>query len=492
MHEVQDRTWSVERYERPATLDAVLDLVHTHRSRARVLAGGTDLLLELQRKVRSVEVLVDLSAIDGLGDITLDAGRVTLGPLVTHGDVVASDLIREVGLPLAQASLEVGSAQLRNRATVVGNIVTASPANDTISALLALEATVTLTSVDGERSVALSNFYEGVRRTVMNDNEIVTRVSFKAMGEHESGVFAKVGLRSAQAISVVHGAVVVSWTDGNVTDARIALGSVAPVVVLADAADLLVGGALTDEVITRCASACAAEVSPISDGRATAEYRNSMVEVAVVRMLRSLRDGSEAATWPERVTTLDNSRVKQSQVPVSVGSEDGVTVAINGVTTTGPGRCDTTLLDWIRDNATGEDGAALTGTKEGCAEGECGACTVHMDGRAVLACLVAAPAAHGSTVTTIEGLTSGLDRAMQEALVDFGAVQCGYCTPGFVMCASSLLSEHENLSTHEIRDGLSGNICRCTGYDSIVAAVQVSDVGRRTSDVGHQTDGGGS
>ncbi len=479
MHEVQDRSWSVERYERPATLDAALDLVNTHRSDARILAGGTDLLLEMQRKVRSVDVLVDLSAIDGLGDIILDSGTVSLGPLVTHKNVVASDLIRSVGLPLAQASHEVGSAQLRNRATVVGNIVTASPANDTISALLALDASLTLASVDGQRTVALSDFYEGVRRTAMTDNEIVTGISFPAMTAAEAGIFAKVGLRSAQAISVVHGSILLSRDNGVVTSARISLGSVAPVVVLAEAAEMLVGNNLSDEMITQCALACAAEVRPISDGRATAEYRTAMVEVAVARMLRSLKDGTEATEWPARVTTLDNSSVKHQYDPVSVGSADGVTMVINGVITTGPGRCNTTLLDWIRENATDADGLGLTGTKEGCAEGECGACTVHMDGRAVLACLVAAPAAHGSDVTTIEGLTSAPDRTMQEALVDFGAVQCGYCTPGFVMCASSLLSEHEDLSTHEIRDGLSGNICRCTGYDSIVAAVQISDVERR-------------
>jgi len=165
--------------------------------------------------------------------------------------------------------------------------------------------------------------------------------------------------------------------------------------------------------------------------------------------------------------------------PVSVGENDRMQMTINGVSAQGPANCGTTLLDWVRENATGHDGAALTGTKEGCAEGECGACTVHMDGKAVLACLVAAPQASGANVVTIEGLASDRDVAIQDAFVDLGAVQCGYCTPGFVMAASSLVSEHEQLAPHEIRDGFSGNICRCTGYESLVESlVQIAE-GRR-------------
>jgi aerobic-type carbon monoxide dehydrogenase small subunit (CoxS/CutS family) len=196
-----------------------------------------------------------------------------------------------------------------------------------------------------------------------------------------------------------------------------------------------------------------------------------MVEVAVSRMLHALKNGTERDTWPSRIITLDNATAASAPPPISAGPGDQITMTINGETTTGSGSCNTLLLDWIRENATSEAGIPLTGTKEGCGEGECGACTVHMDGRAVLSCLVTAAAADGAEIVTIEGLDSPTDRMVQSDLVSYGGVQCGYCTPGFVMCASSLVAQHSHLSADEIRDGLSGNICRCTGYESIVDAL---------------------
>ena len=129
----------------------------------------------------------------------------------------------------------------------------------------------------------------------------------------------------------------------------------------------------------------------------------------------------------------------------------------------------TLLLNLVRDDMD------LTGTKYGCGIGECGACTVHMDGLAVLACMVLAVDADGHEVETIEGLSDGTElHPIQQSYLDEGAVQCGFCTPGFIMTTKALLKETPAPTEQEIREYLNGNLCRCTGYVNIVKAVQTA------------------
>lgn len=137
----------------------------------------------------------------------------------------------------------------------------------------------------------------------------------------------------------------------------------------------------------------------------------------------------------------------------------------------------TTLLHVLRNEL------GLTGAKEGCTEGECGACTVLVDGMAVDSCLFMAMAAAGSEITTVEGLAhdDGRLSTLQSAFVQAGGVQCGFCTPGFLMTLTAFLEENANPSEDEIRSAISGNICRCTGYAQIVEAVQsATAVGQRS------------
>jgi carbon-monoxide dehydrogenase small subunit len=122
----------------------------------------------------------------------------------------------------------------------------------------------------------------------------------------------------------------------------------------------------------------------------------------------------------------------------------------------------------------------LTGTKSACNEGECGACTVHMNGRSVNACLVLAVEADGSRITTIEGIARpGELHPLQQAFIEEGAVQCGYCTPGMIMQALDLLARNPSPREHEIREGMAGNLCRCTGYEQIVRAISTVASGAR-------------
>jgi carbon-monoxide dehydrogenase small subunit len=125
------------------------------------------------------------------------------------------------------------------------------------------------------------------------------------------------------------------------------------------------------------------------------------------------------------------------------------------------------LLDTLRDEA------HLTGTKKGCDEGDCGACTVLLNGKPVTSCLVLAHSAHDAEITTIEGLATGGDKLhpVQQAFVDHGGLQCGFCIPGLIMAATGLLNENVNPTDEEVRLAISGNLCRCTGYSKVVEAI---------------------
>ena len=472
MHVVQIPGVRVRRHETPGTLEEALSLLAEHGPAARVIAGGTDLLLELARRVRpEVEVLVDLTRIADLDHITVADGVLSIGPLVTHNQIVASDDAVRHALPLAQASLELGAPALRNRATVAGNLVTASPANDTITALWALGAEVVLRSAATTRRVPVRELYTGVRRTVLEPGEIVTAIDVPVVPEAR-GVFVKLGQRRAQAISIVHVAVVVAFDGDTATDVHIALGSVAPTVVSASEAEAsLVGTSLDDELIVEAARSAAASVRPIDDVRATADYRSEEIEVMVQRALRALRDGQERAQWPASPVCLAGSApatpTTGTAFRASHDSSTPVACTVNGQKVSAADAAGRTLLDWLRDEV------GLTGTKEGCAEGECGACTVHLDGQAMLACLVPAPRAHGAEITTIEGLAAGdALHPLQEAFVEEFAVQCGFCIPGFLMAGDRLLQEHPQPSRDEIARGLSGNLCRCTGYYRFYDAIE--------------------
>jgi carbon-monoxide dehydrogenase medium subunit len=464
-----------EKYYTAQTLDEALALLAEHQDQARLIAGGTDLLVEIERGVRSPKAVIDITRIPGLDTITQDEHKyIHIGPLVTHNQIVGSKLCLNFAFPLVKACWEIGAPQIRNRATVAGNLVTASPANDTITPLWALRTFVTLQSVRGTRTLPFEQFFLGVRQTAMRPDEMIVDISFPAMTRHQVGTFLKLGLRRFQAISVVNVAVVLSMLGDTVTHACITLGSVAPTIIRAQNAErFLTGKVLTRDVISHAGLLAAQTVTPINDVRGSAEYRRYMSAILTQHALEALADGTELDMLPPQPVMLwgktnGHFPAQLDRSTVHTGTDDeAILTTLNGEPRTIHGANDKSLLRMLREQA------GLTGTKEGCAEGECGACTVLVDGIAVMSCLVPAPRAHGSQIVTVEGLAKGeVLHPVQEAFIEEGAVQCGYCTPGFIMSGVSLLEECGRPTRDEIKQAITGNLCRCTGYYKILQALE--------------------
>lgn len=460
-----------KRYISAATIEETLVFLSSYGNKARIVAGATDLMLEIERGVRkNIEAVIDISRIIGNDKVILDENNIIhLGPLVTHNICVSSKIIQELAYPLAQACWEVGSPQIRNRGTIAGNLVTASPANDTITPLVALKAKVVIRSINHTRIVDLNDFYTGVRKNVLNDDEMITDIQFPAMKKDQVGFFIKFALRKAQSISLVNIAAILQFDKALITDAVITLGAVAPTIVHAEESEkFLIGKQLTDETIVFAADASLQAIKPISDIRGSAAYRKTMAKVLTRRALKSISEFDTTPKIPKNPILLNTylPPIPFSTFEIS-DSNFEIQTTINGKSYKIQSGFNKSLLRLLREDL------ELIGTKEGCAEGECGACTVFLDGKAVMACLVPAGRAHNAEIVTIEGIkTNNQNHIVQQTFIDEGAVQCGYCTPGFIMSAVKLLEERPTPSQIEIRQAISGNLCRCTGYYKIISAIE--------------------
>jgi carbon-monoxide dehydrogenase medium subunit len=191
----------------------------------------------------------------------------------------------------------------------------------------------------------------------------------------------------------------------------------------------------------------------------------------VKRGLTTLLKGEQAGRLPEDPVFLWG-KIGETDLDVLekeslISGKDPIITQINGKEYTFDKGHETTLVHLLRDYA------GLTGSKVGCEEGECGACTVFLDGKAVMSCLIPAPRAHRAQIITIEGLADEDHlHPVQQTFIEEGAVQCGYCTPGFIMSAAKLLEEKSQPSQTQIHTAISGNLCRCTGYYKIVSAIE--------------------
>ena len=270
----------------PRTLPEALQQLAAAAPEGAPLAGGTNVVPDLRSGRHCPKVLVDVSKLDELRGIRREDGHVTACGGATIADLLASPLVAETASPLRQASALFANPLIRNRATLAGNLADASPAADTVPPLLVLDAEVDLVSQSGCRTVPLDGFFTGVRKTVRRPDELIQAVRWPAPLPGTACGYYKLGLRKADAISVVSVATRVTRDPDGRCQARIALGSVAPVPLRAHAAEeLLCGQVLTPEIIAEAARLAAEAASPISDLRSSASYRRRIVEVLVRRQL---------------------------------------------------------------------------------------------------------------------------------------------------------------------------------------------------------------
>jgi CO/xanthine dehydrogenase FAD-binding subunit len=276
-------------YLKPGTIEEALSLLSQYRGRAKVIAGGTDILPKLKRReIKAPEYIIDLKGIPKLDYITYDeVGGLSLGALVTIHAVEASPVVQERFGVLCQAAESMASAQVRNRGTVAGNLCNAVPSADTAPGLLTLEASLKLTSQKGERIVKIEEFFTGPNETVLTDEEILQEIHVANLPAHSRGAYVKLTPRRSMDLALVGVAAVVVAEDGICNDIRIALGAVAPTPMRARRAeDIVRGQSLSDEVIERAAQIAAEECHPISDHRASAQYRCDMVEALTKRAIQ--------------------------------------------------------------------------------------------------------------------------------------------------------------------------------------------------------------
>lgn len=277
-----------EYYFRPETVEEVVSLLMRYGEEAKILAGGTDLLVLMRSRSVVPKCVVDITRLPGLDYIKKEkTDTLKIGALATLRAVELSNLVKEEYPLLNEAVTRMANTQIRNMATVVGNICRASPSADTAPPLLALEASVEISGPDESRIVPLESFFTGPGETVLKPSEMVTEILVPKLRTNTGTAFLR-ATRVAADLAKVSVASVVVVEDGTCKVARIALGGVAPTPIRARAAeDLLMGNKLEDRVIEEAASLAVEESKPISDVRSTEEYRREICKVLVSRAIKT-------------------------------------------------------------------------------------------------------------------------------------------------------------------------------------------------------------
>jgi len=274
-------------YERPGTLSGALALLDEHRSSARILAGGTDLIVHIKEGLAKPELLIDIKDIAALRQLELIEGKLFIGAAVSFAELIDSPLIKEHIPMLLDAARTVASTGVRTRATLAGNICSAVPSLDSAPPLLCYGALVHCESLAGGRDVPIGDWFLAPRKTALKDNELVTGISIPLPDEDSAGIYLKLGRYNGEDLAQA-GWGILCDKRGNYRIAHCALAPVPARALLIEA--LLQGKELSEELIAEAVALVEREINPITDIRASKEYRVHVSGVMLKRGLKSVRE----------------------------------------------------------------------------------------------------------------------------------------------------------------------------------------------------------
>ena len=275
-------------FVKPDDQEAVIAALAAHSPNVRILAGGTDYLVELKHVSQSPGTIVDVSQIAELKGIEETEDGLRIGAGVTHSAIMADPLIEKHVPAMIHAAHTIGAVQTRNLGTLGGNLVTCVPSMDSGPTLVALDAEVTVAGPDGSRRMPLTEFFVGPRKTILAPHELLIDVIIPKRNLGKPTNFYKFGLRKGQALALVNAASSLWVEDGKFKDVRISLGAVSPVVVRAPKAEaVLEGKPVSDDLISEAGKIAITECNPIDDFRASLDYRRDLIDVLTRRTLQA-------------------------------------------------------------------------------------------------------------------------------------------------------------------------------------------------------------
>jgi len=465
------------KYVAPTELEQVLELLAEHGDDAKILAGGQSLGPMLNLRLVSPTVLIDINGVREL-DHRSDEDAYTLGSL-TRQSVLEDDPNLRNRQPLVAMTIpHIAHRPIRNRGTVGGSLVHADPAAEWGALVLALDAELSIVRHGAPtRTVEAVSFFEGWLETAVSDDELLAQIRLPFWPSATGASYRGLARRHGDfALAAVACRLSLS-ADGRITQPRIAMIGVSdrPVRIF-EAEDIIAQQVAESGLFDDAIELAAQSITPHSDLHASAEYRRTITKVLLREALeealidakrRHTQEREIPAVIPLEPATVSapDSIVSQKRV-CRISSQKTVSITVNGQPVIRDVQSQTTLVDFLRHDL------QLTGTHVGCEHGVCGACTVLIDGRAQRSCTLYAVQIDGTEIRTVEGLANGETlHPLQTAFDEHKALQCGYCTPGFLMSALDLLSREASPSEYQVREALSGSLCRCTGYEPIVNAV---------------------